>query len=55
MADIKKLRKAIQDFEFYSSLTSASGNFPATVSDINKVIQNVADVLKVFVSELEKE
>lgn len=55
MADTKKLREAIKNFEFWSRPSSGSDNTAATVGDINKLIRQTATVLRTFVNELEED
>lgn len=52
--DTQKLRQAVQDFKFYSHPSSATYGTPATVDDINCVIDGVAKVLNAFIQELEQ-
>lgn len=52
--DTQKLRQATRDFKFYSRPSSATLGTPATVDDINRVIDGVAKVLNTFVQEVEK-
>lgn len=52
--DTTKLRKLIENFKFHTRPSDGVDSNPCTVGDINKVINNVADVLNGFVKELEK-
>ena len=55
MVDTNKLRQAVINFAFYSRPSNCNDNHPATVRDINKLIDKTAIVLKQFIDELEKE
>jgi hypothetical protein len=48
------LRKAIRDFQFYSTPSKANHSEPCTVGDIHKVINNMAKLMNTFVNEIEK-
>lgn len=52
--DTVKLRKLIKDFKLHSTPSDAVQSHTCTISDINKVINNVAKVLNGFVDELEE-
>lgn len=52
--DTARLRKLIKNFKFYSGPNDTVQSNPCTVSDIRKVIDNVAKVLNGFVDELEE-
>lgn len=52
--DTEELRRAVYEFQFYSRPSSATGSDPATVKDINNVINNVAKLLNTFIQELEQ-
>ena len=54
MVDTDALRRTIRRYKFYASPSSGSGNDPATVEDINKLIRQTAKLLDTFVDELEK-
>ena len=54
MADTQKLRKAIEDFKFYSRPSNSDRNSPCTVGDVEKVIDNISKVLQKFIEELEE-
>lgn len=47
------LRKAIQNFQFYSTPSNGSHNEPCTVGDIHKLIDNTAKLFNAFVDEIE--
>ncbi len=51
--DITKLRKAVKNFSFYSSPSSANSSEPCTVGDVKKVIANVSKLFNTFIDELE--
>lgn len=51
--DTAKLRKLVKDFKFYSSPNAGVQSDSCTISDINKVINNVAKMLNGFIDELE--
>lgn len=51
--DVDALRKAIDDFVFYSQPSNADGAKPCTNKDLNKVINNISALLHKFVDELE--
>ncbi len=51
--DTEKLKRALQEFEFYSR-PSAMSYAPATVEDVNKVIRNISRLVKTFIDELEE-
>lgn len=53
MIDTHRLREAVRLFEFYSKPSSTNGNTPATVDDINRVIQNISKLICEFVAEIE--
>lgn len=55
MLDTEKLRNAINNYLLSSKPTSGSANTPATVGDINKVIQHTANLFNTFIDELEQE
>ncbi len=55
MVDTQKLRKAVSNFKHWSTPSNGSGSTPATVSDVNNVISNVAKLFNTFIDELEKE
>lgn len=55
MVNTQNLLDAINSFESSSKPTSATGSTPATVDDVNRVISHTADVLRIFVEELEQE
>lgn len=52
--DTEKLRRAVYEFQFYSRPSNATGSDPATVKDINNVINNVAKLLNTFIQEIEQ-
>lgn len=52
--DTETLRQAIRHFERRSRPSNATHGVPATVDDVNRVIDEVAKVLNTFVQELEK-
>lgn len=54
MADIERMLRAIQKFEFASRPTNANDSAPCTVGDLNRLIDNLSKVLKTIVSESEK-
>ena len=54
MVDTDALRRTIRSYKVYASPSSGSGNDPATVEDINKLIRQTAKLLDTFVDELEK-
>ena len=54
MADTQKLREAVQQFKFYSRPTSGIGNTPATVDDINNLINNIEKLMNTFIEEMER-
>ena len=54
MIDTERLRKAVDDFEFYSRPSSTNSNDPVTVQDINKLVKKTATVLRQFIEELEQ-
>lgn len=54
MADIEKLRRAIQRFENDSRPSSFSETRPATLADLNRVRKSIVTVLTTFVDELEQ-
>jgi hypothetical protein len=53
MVNTNKLKSAIDNFTFYSRPSSTSSNTPCTVGDVNKVINNLAELFNTFVDELE--
>lgn len=55
MVDTERLLKAIRNFEFKATPSSADDSKPCTVGDLNKVVSNLAKTLKIIVSELEKQ
>lgn len=55
MPDIEALKKAVSWFSFHSRPSSGDYSAPCTVGDLNKVIDNLAKTLNVFISELEQE
>lgn len=52
--DTKRLYDAVENFRFYGGPSNSSGSAPATVKDINNVINNVAKLLNTFIQELEQ-
>lgn len=55
MADTQAMRQAIKHFKFYASPSSGNSSEPATVGDINKLIQQTAKLMEAFVDALEKD
>lgn len=55
MADTQAMRQAIKHFKFYAPPSSGSSSEPATVGDINKLIQQTAKLMEAFVDALEKD
>ncbi|WP_297569039.1 hypothetical protein [uncultured Anaerovibrio sp.] len=55
MVDIEKLRQAVKDYDFYSRPSNSGSSSPATVGDINKLIDRTVIVLNSFINELEKD
>ena len=55
MVNTERLRQAVSDFAFDASPTSASASTPATVGDVNKLIEKTAIVLNQFIEELEND
>lgn len=53
MVDTDKLRQDILDFQSSARPADTNGSAPATVKDINKLINKTATVLNQFVDELE--
>ena len=52
--DTGRLRESVKNFKFYGGPSNSSGSAPATVKDINNVINNVAKLLNTFIQELEQ-
>ena len=55
MADTKAMRQAIKSYKFYAPPASGNYSAPATVGDINKLIQQTAKLMEAFVDALEKD
>ena len=55
MVDTQKLRNAIKRFEFDAGPNNGDRSRPATIGDIKKLQKRIAEVLSVFVDELEQE
>ena len=55
MADTQAIRQAIKHFKFYATPSIGSSSEPATVGDINKLIQQTAKLMEAFVDALEKD
>lgn len=55
VADIKVMRQAIKNYKFYAPPASGNHSDPATVGDINKLIQQTAKLMEAFVDALEKD
>lgn len=55
MIDTDALRKAVQSYKFYARPSSATFGSPATVDDINKVIDYTAKLVNTLISEIEKD
>lgn len=55
VADTQAMRQAIKHFKFYATPSSGSSSEPATVGDINKLIQQTAKLMEAFVDALEKD
>jgi len=55
MVDIEKLQKAVSNFAYYSRPSSSDGSSPATVRDINNLIEQTTTVLNQFIDELGKQ
>lgn len=55
MIDTKAMRQAIKNYKFYASPASGNHSDPATVGDINKLIQQTAKLMEAFVDALEKD
>lgn len=53
MVDIDNLKNAVRQFQFSSMPSSATFDTPVTVGDINKLIQNTANLFNTFIDELE--
>lgn len=53
MPDTSKLRKTIQDFEFYARPASSNGRDPCTVDDFDNLIRRTKKVLSAIVDELD--
>lgn len=47
------LRDAVNNFKFYSAPSNADSSAACTVKDLRNVITQVADLLNVFIDELE--
>lgn len=55
MVDVEKLRQAVNTFSFYARPTQANTSAPATVQDINNLVNQTATVLHRFINELANE
>lgn len=55
MVDTENLRKAVKHYLFTTKPSSGTSDTPATVGDINKVIQNTANLFNTFIDEMELE
>ena len=51
--DISKLRQLIKEYKFYSKPSNGDHSSPCTVRDINKVIDNTANLFTQFLNEIE--
>lgn len=54
LIDSNVLRKAIEDFQFRSKPSNGDSSANCTIEDINKVINQIADTMTIFVDEIEK-
>ena len=55
MIDTQALRQAVKSFKFYASPSSGNYSEPATVGDINKLIQQTAKLMDALIDEIEKD
>lgn len=55
MADTQAMLQAIKHFKFHATPSSGNYSDPATVGDINKLIQQTAKLMEAFVDALEKD
>lgn len=51
--DTNTLKKAIRNFQFYSTPSNGNHSEPCTIGDIYKVINNVTKLMNTFVDEIE--
>lgn len=51
--DTQKLRQIVQDFKYHARPSNATCGAPATVDDINRVIDSVSKALVAFIREIE--
>ncbi len=55
LLDTSALRQAVAHFVFSSKPSNGDGSAPCTVKDINRVVENLGEVLNTFIDELESE
>lgn len=55
MIDTDALRKAVQSYKFYAQPSSATCGSPATVDDINRVIDYTAKLVNTLIAEIERD
>lgn len=55
MVDTERLLNAIRKFEWNSTLSVTDNSKPCTVGDLNKVVANLAALLKTIVEESGKQ
>ena len=55
MIDTDTLRKAVQSYKFYARPSSATCGSPATVDDINRVIDYTAKLVNTLIAEIERD
>lgn len=53
MADTAKLYEAIRTFSYNAKPSNPSYGDPCTVAELRKAVESVADLLNIFVQELE--
>ncbi len=55
MVDTQKLRKAVENFKFYSPPSSGCSSNPATVGDVRNVIDKTAKLFEELIIEIENQ
>ena len=55
MIDTDALREAVQSYKFYAQPSNATCGSPATVDDVNRVIDYTAKLVSTLIREFEKD
>ena len=53
MIDTQRLRRLVRNFKFYARQSNTNESSNCTVKDLNNVVNNLANVLELFIEEIE--